>query len=168
VGGIEPAATGADVDQAVARLIAVNEASYKLQGRPLAPQHRAFLYDVCRRFAARGMLSLPILTIGGLDAAYMLGIVERGYFYDVTLAYDEAFARLSPGAHLTQRTLERLAGLGVHTMISHGAHEYKQHWATRFVPQTRLYLFAPGLRASATRFLRFRLMPWWQRLDRNG
>ena len=59
-------------------MIAINEASYKLEGRPLATHHREFLAEVTRRFAARNMLSLPILSIGGRDAAYILGVVERG------------------------------------------------------------------------------------------
>jgi hypothetical protein len=48
--------------------------------------------------------------------------------------------------------------------VSHGAHDYKKHWATRFVPQTRLFLFAPNVRATATRFIRFELQPLLQRL----
>jgi hypothetical protein len=64
-----------------------------------------------------------------------------------------------------QRTLEQLAGAGIHTVISHGAHEYKQHWSTRFVPQKRVFLFAPTLRARATRTIRFGLQPLWSRLQ---
>lgn len=158
-------ATGADdaIDEAVARMIAINEASYKLQGQRLADNHREFLREVVTRLGRRGMLSLPILSIGGRDAAFVLGVLERGCFYDITLAYDESFAKLSPGAYLMQETLQHLAAAGVHTVVSHGAHEYKKHWATRFVPQTRLFLFAPNLRASATRLIRFQLQPLWQR-----
>jgi hypothetical protein len=70
--------------------------------------------------------------------AYFFGLVERGCFYDINLAYAESFEKLSPGAHLTQSSLEQLSAAGVHTVISHGAHEYKKHWATRFVPQKRV------------------------------
>ena len=87
------------------------------------------------------MLSLPILSIGGRDAAYILGVIERGCFYDVTLAYDEALASLGPGVFLMQRTLETLAD-DIEAVISHGAHDYKRHWATAFVPQRRMYLFS--------------------------
>jgi hypothetical protein len=90
--------------------------------------------------------------------------VDRGRFFDVTLAYAERFARLSPGAYLTQRTLERLAREGVEAMISHGAHEYKQHWATEFVPQKRVYLFPHAAKSTVCRFVRFGLRPLWQRL----
>ena len=110
------------------------------------------------------MLSAPILTIGGRDAAFIAGVVERGCFYDVSLSYDESYAELGPGAHLMQETLKRLADGGVHTVVSHGAHEYKRHWASAFVPQKRIFLFAPRPLATATRLLRFGLQPLWQRL----
>lgn len=160
------------LERSIERLIAINEASYKLEGRALADIHKNFLADVVRRLGRRGILSLPILSIGGRDAAFILGVVERGCFYDITLAYDESFAKLSPGAFLMQKAVEHLAARGVHTVISHGAHEYKKHWATRFVPQKRVFLFAPTVRASATRVVRFRLAPLWRRIrpayDRDG
>jgi CelD/BcsL family acetyltransferase involved in cellulose biosynthesis len=140
-------------------MIAITEKSYKLRGQRLPDIHRNYLYELGRRFGPCGMLSLTILSIGGEDAAYFFGLVERGCFYDINLAYAEEFEKLSPGAHLTQKSLELLAAAGVHTVVSHGAHEYKKHWATKFVPQKRLFLFAPSARATATRFMRFSLGP---------
>jgi CelD/BcsL family acetyltransferase involved in cellulose biosynthesis len=78
------------------------------------------------------MLALPILTIGGRDAAFVFGLVERHCFYDITLAYDEGFARLSPGMHLIQEMLREFAAEGIQTVVSHGAHDYKKHWASAF------------------------------------
>jgi CelD/BcsL family acetyltransferase involved in cellulose biosynthesis len=144
-------------DAFLARMIAVTEASYKLQGRRLRDDHRAYLSELVARFGPRGMLSLTVLSIGGEDAAYLFGLVERGCFYDINLAYAEIFAKLSPGGYLMQKTTERLAAAGVHTVISHGAHEYKKHWATRFVDQKRAYVFTHGLRSTAARFIRFSL-----------
>jgi hypothetical protein len=50
----------------------------------------------------------------------------------------------------------------VHTVISHGAHDYKRHWATAFVPQRRMFLFSPRPFAAAARLVRFHLQPLWQ------
>jgi CelD/BcsL family acetyltransferase involved in cellulose biosynthesis len=152
------------IEDAIGRMIAINEASYKLDGGRLADCHRGFLAELVRRFGPRGMLSLPILSIGGRDAAFVIGLVERDCFYDVTLCYDEAVAHLSPGSHLTQELLRDFAGLGVHTFVSHGAHEYKKHWASALVPSRRVFLFSPGIRGTATRFVRFSLRPIWRRL----
>jgi|GEM_PF-3359448 len=152
------------IDDSVARMIAITEASYKLKGQPLADCHRSCLYELARRFGPRGMLSLSILSIGGRDAAFLMGLVEGGCFYDINLAYAEAFTHLAPGVHLMQRTLEKLTGAGVHTVVSHGAHDYKKHWATEFRRQTRVFLFAPGVRGAATRWIRFGLAPLWKRV----
>ena len=164
VTGVLPTHTPEDVQASLARMIAINEASYKLRGQRLDRRHREFLADIVSRFAARKMLSLPILTIGDRDAAFILGVVERGCFYDVTLSYDESFAPLGPGMHLMQETLKQLADAGIHTLISHGAHEYKRTWSTAFVPQRRLFLFPRRARAAATRLVRFGLQPLWRRL----
>ena len=152
------------IDAAIPRMIAINEASYKLEGQRLADCHRKFLAEVARRFNRRGLLSLPLLSVGGRDAAFILGVVERGCFYDITLAYDESFAKVSPGAFLMQQALQQLAAAGVHTVVSHGAHDYKKHWSSAFVPQKRVFLFAPGPRGMATRVVRFGLQPLWKRL----
>jgi CelD/BcsL family acetyltransferase involved in cellulose biosynthesis len=158
VDGVLPSETRRDIDARIDRMIAINEASYKLQGQRLAAHHRGFLTDLSRRFAARDMLSIPILSIGGRDAAFILGIVERGCFYDVTLAYDDTFAALGPGIYLMQRTLRVLSDAKIHTVISHGAHEYKRQWATAFVPQTRVFLFPGRPVAVAARLVRFGLL----------
>lgn len=166
VGGIQLSDGVDTMDECIARMIAINEASYKLEGQRLADNHREYLAELVRRFGPRGMLSLPILSIGGQDAAFILGVVERGCFYDIGLAYAESFAKLSPGVFLMQKTMETVAAAGVHTVVSHGAHDYKKRWATAFVPQKRVFLFAPGVRAAATRFIRFSMAPLWHRLGR--
>ena len=164
VGGVMPSRGIGQIDESVARMIAITEASHKLNGQRLADRHRGFLTELARRFGPRGMLCLPILRIGDRDAAFVFGLVEQGTFYDVTLSYDEAYASLRPGTHLIQEMLKQLAAAGVHTVVSHGAHEYKRHWATAFVPSTRVFLFAPTARAMFTRLFRFTFRPLWRRL----
>ncbi|HEX7531400.1 MAG TPA: GNAT family N-acetyltransferase [Pyrinomonadaceae bacterium] len=93
-----------------------------------------------------------------------MGLVERGCYYDVTLAYVEQLAELSPGAYLMQEVLRDLAASGVHTMVSHGAHEYKRRWSTAFVPSTRVFLFSRSSSGLLSRFVRFRMAPLWRKL----
>jgi CelD/BcsL family acetyltransferase involved in cellulose biosynthesis len=164
VGGVQLTRGMGALEESIARIIAINEASYKLNGQRLADCHRGFLSEMARRFGPRGMLALPILAIGDRDAAFVFGLVERNCFYDITLAYNEGFARLSPGMHLIQEMLRDFAAAGVQTVVSHGAHDYKKHWASEFVPSKRVFLFAPRLRAAATRFIRFSLTSAWRRL----
>jgi CelD/BcsL family acetyltransferase involved in cellulose biosynthesis len=162
-----PALDGAhfltDLDRVAAageRTFAINDRSWKARGRgPLGQSHRAFFRELQTRFGRRGMFDVSILTIGGVDAAYMIGIAERGVYYDVTVSYDERFAEVSAGFCLMEELLRALPSLGIRTVVSHGAHEYKRTWADKFAEIATLYLFVPGLRTSLGRFLRFHVKP---------
>jgi len=150
------------LERSIDRLFAVTEASYKLNGARLADIHRDYLATLARRFARRGMLHLSLLSIDGQDAAAVMGLVERGRYYDVTLSYAERFAHLSPGSYLVQQALKMLAASGVSIVVSHGAHDYKRRWSSRFVSSPRTFLFAPSLRGSSARFIRFQAAPLWR------
>lgn len=153
------------IDRSVERMFAVANASWKARrAGPLAAPHRAFYRDLARRFGARGQLDLAILTVGGRDRAYMLGVAERGVYYDVTLSFDEAARPLAPGVVLTQEVLRRLAARGIHTFVSHGVHDYKRYFATALTERRRAIVFARGPRAALSRALRFSLAPLWRRL----
>src|SRR5262249_7276046 len=152
------------VDSSVHRLFGVVENSYKLKGQRIPDCHRNQILEMARRFAARNSLHLSILSIDDKDAAAVMGLVERGIYYDFTLAYTEEFAALSPGAYLMQEVLSDLSERGVHTVLSHGAHDYKLRWSTSFVPSTRVFLFARRNSARLSRFARFTMAPLWRKL----
>jgi CelD/BcsL family acetyltransferase involved in cellulose biosynthesis len=153
------------VERAVGRMLAVSDASWKARrGGPMAEHHRGFYREIARRFGARGRLDLAILKLGGADRAYMMGVVDRDVYYDVTLSFDDAVRALAPGVLLTQEVLRRLAARGIRTVVSHGVHEYKRHFATAIVPRRRAFVFARRPRAALSRALRFSLGPVWTRL----
>jgi CelD/BcsL family acetyltransferase involved in cellulose biosynthesis len=138
------------------RMFGIYERSWKAEGQePIQDYHRRFYTDVAERFNQREMLDLSILQVGGRDASFILGIREGDTFHDVTISYDEAFASISPGTLLIQDLAMRLAEEGTRLVISHGDREYKRYWASRWVPQVRSALFAPGVRAGLARFARF-------------
>jgi Acetyltransferase (GNAT) domain len=152
-----------DIDRMVAsveRTFDVNDASWKARGRgPLGQDHREFCRELCARFARRGMADVSILTIGGADMAYMIGVAERGVYYDVSVSYSERFQAYRPGFRLMEYLFRALPSLGIRTVVSHGAHAYKRTWATGFTPIATLFLFRPGVRAGLGRFLKFRVKP---------
>jgi CelD/BcsL family acetyltransferase involved in cellulose biosynthesis len=153
------------VEKSVERMFAISDASWKARrGGPMAPHHRGFYRDLARRFGAKGQLDLAILTIGGRDRAYMLGVAERGVYFDVTLSFDDAVRPLAPGVCLTQEVLRRLAARGISNLVSHGVHDYKRHFATALAPRRRAVVFGRGPRAALSRALRFSLGPLWHRL----
>jgi CelD/BcsL family acetyltransferase involved in cellulose biosynthesis len=153
------------IESALARMFAISDRSWKTRrGGPMAEHHRAFYREIARNFGARGRLDLAILTVGGQDRAYMLGVAEHGVYYDVTLSFDDSLRHLAPGVFLTQEVLRRLAARGIHTFVSHGVHEYKRHFASALVPRRRTLVFARGPRARLGRALRFSLAALWTRL----
>ncbi len=150
-----------NVAEPLARALAISDASHK---KKMGSHHRGFYEEIVRRFAPRGMIDLAILTLAGTDAAFLLGIVERQTYYDVSASYVEAFSANSPGSHLLQLALRRLAEHGVRTMVSHGAHEYKRRWATEFVPVVDAYFFSRGLKGRLSRRMKFHLQPLGDRV----
>jgi CelD/BcsL family acetyltransferase involved in cellulose biosynthesis len=157
---------GADAGPFLERIFAINDRSWKSrEGGPMPAEHRAFNADVIRRFASRGMADIAVLTIGGRDAAYIVALVQGGTYYDFTISFDDEFRDLSPGIFLMIEVLRRIASDGVRKVVSHGAHEYKRRWATRFVFQSRAYFFPPGLRPLLARTARFTVPAWRRRLS---
>ncbi len=139
----------------LARIFAISERSWKARnGDPMKERYRQFYTEIARRFGQRGMLDFSILTVGGVDASYIVGLVERGVYHDVTISYVEEFAALSPGMMILQEVARRLAEEGVRLVVSHGDHAYKNVWASRWVPQVRANLFMPGLRGTLSRMAR--------------
>jgi CelD/BcsL family acetyltransferase involved in cellulose biosynthesis len=154
------------------RVFGIYERSWKADGAdPIQDYHRRFYAEVAERFNRRGMLDLSILTVGGRDASFILGIREGTTYHDLTISYDDTYAPLSPGTLLMQEVAKRCSAEGIRRIISHGDREYKRYWASRWVPQVRALVFAPGLRAGLARFARFeypRLAAGVKRLVRPG
>ena len=151
-----------NVEEAVERSLAIEAQSWKARerGEPLAEHHRRFISEVARRFCERDMVDLPILVVGGEDAAFLMALVERSVYYDFTISYSERFRDFSPGIFLMILLLQELPARGIHTIVSHGPHAYKKRWATRFQLVKTAYVFGRGPRARLARFNRFIIRPW--------
>jgi CelD/BcsL family acetyltransferase involved in cellulose biosynthesis len=146
------------VPAAIARMAAIAERSWKAQhGDPMQERYRRFYAEIAERFAARGMLDLSFLRVGGRDAAFVFALKERGVYHDVTISYAEEFHGISPGTLLIQEVAKRLPAEGIRLVVSHGDHEYKRYWTSAWEPQVRAVLFTGGLRGRLSRIARFKL-----------
>jgi len=151
------------------RMFRIYERSWKASGQPpLQDHHRLYYMDVAERFNARNMLDLSFLTVGGRDAAFILGYREGTTYYDGTISYDEEFAVVSPGTLLIQEVARRVAAEGVRLLVSHGDREYKKFWVSQWVPQTRTMVFARGARPALAYFSRIELPKWIERMRGGG
>lgn len=153
-------------ESVINRAIALTNASHKMReaGREMSGYHQRFYHALGKRFAKKDMLDVAILTISGTDAAFLMALVDRNTYYDVTVSFAEKFKHVFPGIFLMHELLRQLPGKGIHTVVSHGAYEYKRNWATRFVPVKTVYLANTGVRARLGHFSHFMLAPPIHRL----
>lgn len=130
------------------RAFALTDAHPKMRAarRRMSDYHRGFYRALVEHHLPCGQFDLAILTIDGRDAAFVMALVERGVYYDVTVSYAEEFKSAFPGINLMYRLIASLPEHGVHTVISHGAHDYKRNWATGFREVLTLQLLRPNWR----------------------
>lgn len=146
------------VNEFTKRIFRVSGKSWKKGANPVHSKHHwRFYRDVIDAFSKRGMVDIAILTINGVDAAYIVGLAERGTYYDFTISFDDSFKDLYPGVYLMQELLKQLPASGVRKVVSHGDHGYKERWACEFATLNRVFLFTHGLRSTLSHISRFRL-----------
>jgi CelD/BcsL family acetyltransferase involved in cellulose biosynthesis len=154
-----------ELKSALARMVSIYNSSWKAAvGESLPPAYQSFYEDISRRFASKEMLHLSILSIDSKDAGYFLALTDRGVLYDVFVSYDRSFKSLRPGEFLVLQLLKMVPEKNIHTVVSHGAHEYKRVWATEFVPLTRIYIFSSSLKSFLCQQLRFKVKPLMRKL----
>ncbi|MGQ0665976.1 MAG: GNAT family N-acetyltransferase [Nitrospiraceae bacterium] len=153
------------VSQYARRMFAIAEAGWRAHTRGVEEErlHHPIYRLLLQKFAPRGMADLSILTINGHDAAYTLGLVESGTYYQVAIAYVDEMASLSPGSFLLLEVFRILPDLGVHFVVSHGDYQYKRRWASRIEETKKIIVFAPTVRGALSWFAKFKLQTTWQR-----
>ncbi len=147
-----------DLSEALDRINKISDLSWKNDKKQKSSDHhKSFYEEVALRFGKHGSLHLSILSIDSTDVAYVLSILDRGVYYDVTISFNDMFKEYSPGTYLMQEILRGLPNVGVHTVISHGDHEYKRRWTSQFESRCKVFIFSPSIRALLSRALKFRL-----------
>ncbi len=70
-------------------------------------RHAAFLFEVCRNFAGAGRLELLEMTAGGTTVAMKCNLLAGDAVFCFKIAFDEEWARFSPGVLLEVENVER-------------------------------------------------------------
>ena len=149
-----------ELHSALSRMVSIYNSSWKaIDGKLLPDTYQKFYEDISCRFAERGMLDLSLLTVDSKDVAFFLALVDDGVLYDVFISYKNSFKSIRPGEFLMLQLLKNITGHNIHTVVSHGAHEYKRVWASDFVPLTRVYIFSNGLKSNLARIISYKLNP---------
>jgi CelD/BcsL family acetyltransferase involved in cellulose biosynthesis len=98
------------------RFLALEASGWKRKaGTALAcqPRDAAFYREVCRRFQANGALRVYSLDVGERMLAMQTTFSSGRALFDWKVAYDERFARYSPGTQLQLRVFELECDAGV-------------------------------------------------------
>jgi CelD/BcsL family acetyltransferase involved in cellulose biosynthesis len=111
---------------------------------------RAFYAEAVRRYAAKGLLDLTLLEVGGRAVAGSLGFVERGTFYYYLPAWEPELARYAPSSLLLAHLIERAFAAGLERFdFMLGDEPYKAQWATEERHTVRLVIANRGVRGRA-------------------
>jgi CelD/BcsL family acetyltransferase involved in cellulose biosynthesis len=118
-----------------------------------SPKVVRFYKDALRGAAAAGHLRMQAILVGNTPVSMELGLFMNRCFYSPKFAYNEDFAKCSPG-NLMNRESIRIAA-------SHGAERYdflgpcaphKMLWTETVRPHANCYIFRPSIRGRFNHF----------------
>jgi CelD/BcsL family acetyltransferase involved in cellulose biosynthesis len=149
----------------IERMFSIAKSSWRI--REAGPgglyAYQPLFRDVISRFGEQGAIDFSVLTIGSEDAAFTLSIVERGIYYQISIAFDDRFNAYSPGSYLLQEVFKVLPDSGIHLVVSHGDYIYKERWATEIVPQKTICIFGRSIRAALSHAMKFKVQNFLKR-----
>lgn len=116
---------GADLQQAIEDYGVTYERSWKF-----SEPYPRFVPRLCKLAARKGWLRLGILRIGGRPAAAQVWLVKDGKASIYKVAYDEHFAKLSPGTVLTAALMKHVIEVDKVSEVDYlaGDDAYKRGW----------------------------------------
>jgi len=111
---------------------------------------RRFYADACAKYAARGLLDLTLLEVGGRAIAGSLGFIDRDTYYYYVPAWEPSLAALAPSTLLLSHLVQRAYSLGLKRFdFMLGDETYKARWASEDRETVNVVVGAPTLRGQA-------------------
>lgn len=148
---LEVVTAPADVAPALADFFRLHTARARLEGTTrhndvfAHPACRAFLLDVCERFAARGALRVFRLRLGDTLAATRVGFALGGCLYLYYSGFDPEYARLSVATTVVAEAIKHAIGEGLSSVnLSIGKDPSKLRWRPREIVFREALLVPPG------------------------
>lgn len=100
-----------DVEAALPDVFAIGEASWQgSEGSAVGstPENRTFYGRIALALAAKGLLRLWFLELGGRRVAFELHVVHAGVEFGLKTGYDRAYEDLGAGTYLDQHIVQHL------------------------------------------------------------
>lgn len=121
---------GPDIDEEVILRMADIQKRSWLSRRGAEPVDSGVLHVIIRELGRADMAEVSILTLGDLDAAFVLTFHAAQTAHCISIAFDETLEHLSPGKALINICIQRLLDRGITVYdFMFGDGEYKRFWA---------------------------------------
>jgi CelD/BcsL family acetyltransferase involved in cellulose biosynthesis len=137
---VEPAA----VREGIGRFLALHGLRSQMTGTIEHPDHFAagvsqrFLYEVCDRLAARGVVRVFQLSIGGEVVAVRIGFMVGHTLYLYYSGFDPRWARYSVATTVVAEAIKYAIDAGLTAVnLSRGTDISKTRWAPKAIPYTQ-------------------------------
>ena len=132
------------------------------------PRVRRFYETFAGRAAERKWLRLNFLKAGTRPVAFDYSLEYNHQIFLLKLGYDPAFSACSPSNLLLSMALEHAfeQGLDKYDFLGESA-DWKRCWARDSTRNYWLFVFAGGFKGRCLHFIKFRIIPWLNRLKKN-
>jgi CelD/BcsL family acetyltransferase involved in cellulose biosynthesis len=165
--GLRPNDTGGALETLMRDALSVSEKSW--QGIPAAggaaisaPKVVDLIRDVSRKLAARGRLDLSVLYLDAQPISFVWGTACLPRTSIAKLAFDPAFAALSPGlTHLALLIQDSIRRSVLEIDFGHEFPEYKNHWSRDGDELSLLFVYGESYRSRLLEAWKHR--PDWSR-----
>lgn len=146
-----------DYNEALTQFFALESSGWKgANGSSIASNLSLvrFYSSIVEEYAQRGYLRMYSLTVDSKPIAMHLGLLMNGCYYAPKVAYDERFARFSPGQLLVQHVITDLTGAGVKKYDFLGPRAlWKSVWTDHVREHYNCYIFRPTLKGRCLHML---------------
>lgn len=133
------------------------------------PETAAFMRNVVRRFAARGLVRMVTLTAADRQVAFLLGFAHKGCLYFHKTGFDPEWEATSPGRLVLLKSIEAAFEEGLQRYDFLGAPDpYKLQCSPTVRPHATVFLYHHGLRSRLLREVKRTAVPLARRLGRGG
>jgi CelD/BcsL family acetyltransferase involved in cellulose biosynthesis len=155
-------------NHALDRFIALESSGWKgANGSAIGSDSRVrdFYLQAARAAAIDGSLRLYALNLDGTPVAMHFGLFSHGTYFAPKVAYDESFAKFSPGQLLVQHVIRDISVQRATCYDFLGARsEWKSVWASSERAHSNCYIFRNSVRGRLLHALISRVAPTIRRL----
>ncbi|MEK9633648.1 MAG: GNAT family N-acetyltransferase, partial [Opitutae bacterium] len=123
---------------------------YSIRGK------RGFFFELLPELAKSGRARVSVMRLDDQPIAWQIDLLDAGYVGVHHLAFDQAYAKFSPGKQLLISNLRRAWEERRLVDFLPGNYDYKEKWSSRVEPVRELHWFRRSLRG----YLAIKLIRW--------